>query len=154
MLLRKIKEFHKKTMEAYRAEELEKLSDWKKEVLRIHEDSDFLFYYEDYLLDDLRENLMIVKGDHVKGKLPKNSILYLYDGEGLPLGDAVLLSDPREEEAQRKGFLTPRRNEFEMKLLHWRGKKIRELDRGEYLQCLNDLQISLSLISDRNSKEK
>ncbi len=52
MLLKKLKDFHERTMEQYKEEE--NLEPWKKKVMELHEKSAFLFYYDATLEEKCR----------------------------------------------------------------------------------------------------
>ena len=54
MLLKKLKDFHERTMEQYKEEE--NLEPWKKKVMELHEKSAFLFYYDATLEENAEQN--------------------------------------------------------------------------------------------------
>ena len=65
-MLKKIKKFHEKTMEAYQKDIQDHLEPWKKKVMEIHENVQFLFY-----MDELeycqKKGQCIMRGSVVKG---------------------------------------------------------------------------------------
>ena len=96
MLLKKLKDFHERTMEQYKEEE--NLEPWKKKVMELHEKSAFLFYYDATLEENAEQNSLIIQGSLVEGELPIGSTVYLYTGEGKYLGSGRILSEPEEKE--------------------------------------------------------
>ena len=68
MLLKKLKDFHERTMEQYKEEE--NLEPWKKKVMELHEKSAFLFYYDATLEENAEQNSLIIQGSLVEGELP------------------------------------------------------------------------------------
>ena len=64
MLLKKLKDFHERTMEQYKEEE--NLEPWKKKVMELHEKSAFLFYYDATLEENAEQNSLIIQGSDRK----------------------------------------------------------------------------------------
>ena len=124
MLLKKLKDFHERTMEQYKEEE--NLEPWKKKVMELHEKSAFLFYYDATLEENAEQNSLIIQGSLVEGELPIGSTVYLYTGEGKYLGSGRILSEPEEKEQGRRGLFKRRRNQFNLGLDEYLGKKSRE----------------------------
>lgn len=122
MLLKKLKDFHERTMEQYKEEE--NLEPWKKKVMELHEKSAFLFYYDATLEENAEQNSLIIQGSLVEGELPIGSTVYLYTGEGKYLGNGRILSEPEEKEQGRKGLFKRRRNQFNLGLDEYLGKKV------------------------------
>ena len=114
MLLKKLKDFHERTMEQYKEEE--NLEPWKKKVMELHEKSAFLFYYDATLEENAEQNSLIIQGSLVEGELPIGSTVYLYTGEGKYLGSGRILSEPEEKEQGRRGLFKRRRNQFNLGL--------------------------------------
>lgn len=148
-MFRYIKNFRKKTHEEYQKEQEEKMEPWKKHVRKLHEDSGFLFYYENCELEKPDGSQLIIQGDIAKDesfhtKMP----LYLYDGQGRLLGEGILMSDPLEKEEKRRGFLRSRKHEFLLKITKLSGKSMGELDQRERKKLLGILFQDISLVAD------
>ena len=137
MLLKKLKDFHERTMEQYKEEE--NLEPWKKKVMELHEKSAFLFYYD----ATLEEN-----GSLVEGELPIGSTVYLYTGEGKYLGSGRILSEPEEKEQGRRGLFKRRRNQFNLGLDEYLGKKVEKMKSREKTKMFHHIEANASLISE------
>lgn len=146
MLLKKLKDFHERTMEQYREEE--NMEPWKKKVMEIHEKSGFLFYYDATLEENLPESSMIVQGSVTDGELPVGAKLYFYTGEGKYLGRGMILTEPEEKEQGRKGLLKRRRNEFSIKIDEYLGKDVMKMKPTEKAKMMRHFENKVSLISD------
>ena len=115
MVLRAIRDFHKKTEDRYREEEQKNMEQWKKNVMLLHEKSDFVFYFDDYELELDKISTFTIRGEVVKGTMEKGERVFLYDGQGNLLGQGEVLSDPEEKE--------------EKHLMTSKGKKQKEKER-------------------------
>lgn len=146
MLLKKLKDFHERTMEQYKEEDT--LEPWKKKVMELHEKSTFLFYYDATLEENATKNSLIIQGSLVDGNLPIGSTLYLYTGEGKYLGSGHILSEPEEKEQGRKGLLKRRRNEFNLGMDEYLGKKVEKMKPGEKTKMFRHIEANASLISE------
>lgn len=146
MLLKKLKDFHERTMEQYREEE--NMESWKKKVMEIHEKSKFLFYYDATLQENIPESTLIIQGSVVDGELPTGAKIYFYNGEGKNLGSGVILTEPEEKEQGRKGLLKRRRNEFSIKVDKYLGKDIVDMNQAEKTKMASHFEVQVSLISD------
>ena len=141
--------FHERTLEAYKEAHPEEREGWRRLVMRIHEESDFLFYFDDSMEMYPETVSLLVLGEQVKGELPTGSPLYLYTGQGEYLGSGRLMSSPEEKEQGRKGLLKRRRNEFLLELTDLDGTPATGLPEREIRRCFNRLLMDLSLISDK-----
>lgn len=146
MLLKKLKDFHEKTMERYCEEE--NMEPWKKKVMEIHEKSHFLFYYDETLEEDTSQSRLIIQGSVTDGELPIGAKLYFYSGEGKYLGSGIILTEPEEKEQGRKGLLKRRRNEFSIKINEYLGKEVAEMKPAEKARMMRHFENQVSLISD------
>lgn len=146
MLLKKLKAFHERTMEQYREEE--NMEPWKKKVMEIHEKSNFLFYYDATLEENVSNGRLRIQGSLVEGELPIGSSVYFYTGEGKHTGRGTILTEPEEKEQGRKGLLKRRRNEFEIELDNYLGKEVSEMNQGEKQRMFRHFETNISLISD------
>lgn len=146
MLLKKLKDFHERTMEQYREEE--NMEPWKKKVMEIHEKSNFLFYYDATLEENASQSSLIIQGSVTDGELPIGSKLYLYSGEGKYLGNVTILTEPEEKEQGRKGLLKRRRNEFGIKIDEYLGKAVAKMNSTEKRKMLRHFENKVSLIAD------
>lgn len=146
MLLKRLKEFHERTMEQYREEE--NLEPWKKKVMEIHEKSTFLFYYDATLEENISNGSLRIQGSLVDGELSVGSTVYIYTGEGKYTGIGTILTEPEEKEQGRKGLLKRRRNEFEIKLDNYLGKEVTQMNQTERRKMFRHFENSISLISD------
>lgn len=146
MLLKKLKEFHERTMEQYREEE--NMEPWKKKVMEIHEKSKFLFYYDATLEENVSKAILTVQGSVADGELPTGAKIYLYTGEGRYLGSATILTEPEEKEQGRKGLLKRRRNEFGIQIDEYLGKDVAQMNASEKAKMLRHFENQVSLISE------
>lgn len=146
MLLKKLKDFHERTMEQFREEE--NMEPWKKKVMEIHEKSHFLFYYDATLEENMSQSSLIIQGSVADGELSPGSTLYFYSGEGRYLGNGILLTEPEEKERGRKGLLKRRRNEFSIKINEYLGKDVLNMNQTEKTKMMRHFENKVSLISD------
>lgn len=146
MLLKKLKDFHERTMERYCEEE--NMEPWKKKVMEIHEKSEFLFYYDATLEENIPKSSLIVQGSVTEGELPVGAKLYLYTGEGRYLGSGTILTEPEEKEQGRKGLLKRRRNEFGLKIDEYLGKETEKMNTSEKSKMMQHFESEVSLISE------
>lgn len=146
MLLKRLKEFHERTMEQYREDD--NMEPWKKKVMEIHEKSTFLFYYDATLDEDISKGNLRIQGSLVAGELPVGSTVQFYTGEGKHTGSGTILTEPEEKEQGRKGLLKRRRNEFEIKLDNYLGKQVSEMNQGEKQRMFRHFETNISLISE------
>ena len=121
-----------------------------EKVMRIHEQSRFLFYYDESLEEEEKPFSMLVKGELVRGEglAGPDSHLILYNGQGQILGEGRPLTSPEEKEEARQGFLTPRRNAFRMEILSFKGYPAEKMNHEEKEYCFQAFWSGLSLISD------
>ena len=110
MVLRAIRDFHKKTEDRYREEEQKNMEQWKKNVMLLHEKSDFVFYFDDYELELDKISTFTIRGEVVKGTMEKGERVFLYDGQGNLLGQGEVLSDPEEKEEKHLGIIKTKKN--------------------------------------------
>ena len=68
MLLKKLKDFHERTMEQYKEEE--NLEPWKKKVMELHEKSAFLFYYDATLEENAEQRVLSYKAPSLRVNFP------------------------------------------------------------------------------------
>lgn len=144
-MFRKIKEFHIKTMEAYRADIADHLEPWKQKVMEIHENAGFLFYAE---LLEMRNNTgsCVISGDLVKGKISVGDQLLILNGEGEAVAEAVLRSSPSEKEEERKGLIHHKRHIFQADLTSIKGEAVCDMDTMTLSRRLRSLEMEMSLI--------
>ena len=133
-------------MEQYKEEE--NLEPWKKKVMELHEKSAFLFYYDATLEENAEQNSLIIQGSLVEGELPIGSTVYLYTGEGKYLGNGRILSEPEEKEQGRKGLFKRRRNQFNLGLDEYLGKKVEKMKSREKTKMFHHIEANASLISE------
>lgn len=148
MIIKKFLEFREKTIQAYNEEQHKTMEPWKKQVMELHENSDFLFYFDtsDWVSADQTE--WMIQGEAAKDKLPEDKKIFLYDGQARLLGEAVILSDPLVKEEKRRGFLRSRKNEFEMKLTVLDGQAVSGMPKKNLRRLSDNLLQKLSLVSD------
>lgn len=149
MPLRKLKQFREQTRKQYKEEIEKEMEPWKKDVLLLHEKSEYLFYCDELEPESPGSKTMVIRGEHVKGHPEIRMPLYLYDGQGTLLGQGVLMSDSEEKEEKRRGFLRSRKNEFLLELTAFHGKIVSECEEKEYRRMLRNLFMELSLLSDK-----
>ena len=130
MLLKKLKDFHERTMEQYKEEE--NLEPWKKKVMELHEKSAFLFYYDATLEENAEQNSLIIQGSLVEGEL----------------GSGRILSEPEEKEQGRRGLFKRRRNQFNLGLDEYLGKKVEKMKSREKTKMFHHIEANASLISE------
>lgn len=147
-MIKRIRAFHKKTVEQYLKDHKEQLEPWKIHVMELHERSGFLFYYDTSEIEKAEEGELVVQGDIAKAEVPENRRLYLYDGQGRLLGEGALMSDPFEKEEKRRGFLRSRKHEFVLKIIKLQEKELSGLGQKEKKRLLQFFFREASLLSD------
>ena len=150
MVLRAIRDFHKKTEDRYREEEQKNMEQWKKNVMLLHEKSDFVFYFDDYELELDKISTFTIRGEVVKGTMEKGERVFLYDGQGNLLGQGEVLSDPEEKEEKHLGLIKTKKNEFLLKITGIYGTEASGLKGKKLQNYLRDMLLELSILSDRN----
>ena len=150
MVLRAIRDFHKKTEDRYREEEQKNMEQWKKNVMLLHEKSDFVFYFDDYELELDKISTFTIRGEVVKGTMEKGERVILYDGQGNLLGQGEVLSDPEEKEEKHLGIIKTKKNEFLLKITGIYGTEASGLKGKKLQNYLRDMLLELSILSDRN----
>ena len=150
MVLRAIRDFHKKTEDRYREEEQKNMEQWKKNVMLLHEKSDFVFYFDDYELELDKISTFTIRGEVVKGTMEKGERVFLYDGQGNLLGQGEVLSDPEDKEEKHLGIIKTKKNEFLLKITGIYGTEASGLKGKKLQNYLRDMLLELSILSDRN----
>ena len=150
MVLRAIRDFHKKTEDRYREEEQKNMEQWKKNVMLLHEKSDFVFYFDDYELELDKISTFTIRGEVVKGTMEKGERVFLYAGQGNLLGQGEVLSDPEEKEEKHLGIIKTKKNEFLLKITGIYGTEASGLKGKKLQNYLRDMLLELSILSDRN----
>ena len=150
MVLRAIRDFHKKTEDRYREEEQKNMEQWKKNVMLLHEKSDFVFYFDDYELELDKISTFTIRGEVVKGTMEKGERVFLYDGQGNLLGQGEVLSDPEEKEEKHLGIIKTKKNEFLLKITGIYGTEASGLKGKKLQNYLRDMLLELSILSDLN----
>ena len=150
MVLRAIRDFHKKTEDRYREEEQKNMEQWKKNVMLLHEKSDFVFYFDDYELELDKISTFTIRGEVVKGTMEKGERVFLYDGQGNLLGQGEVLSDPEEKEEKHLGIIKTKKNEFLLKITGIYGTEASDLKGKKLQNYLRNMLLELSILSDRN----
>ena len=149
MVLRAIRDFHKKTEDRYREEEQKNMEQWKKNVMLLHEKSDFVFYFDDYELELDKISTFTIRGEVVKGTMEKGERVFLYDGQGNLLGQGEVLSDPEEKEEKHLGIIKTKKNEFLLKITGIYGTEASDLKEKKIQNYLRNMLLELSILSDR-----
>ena len=149
MVLRAIRDFHKKTEDRYREEEQKNMEQWKKNVMLLHEKSDFVFYFDDYELELDKISTFTIRGEVVKGTMEKGERVFLYDGQGNLLGQGEVLSDPEEKEEKHLGIIKTKKNEFLLKITGIYGTEASVLKGKKIQNYLRNMLLELSILSDR-----
>ncbi len=123
MLLGRLKKFREKTMRIYEEDHRKEMEPWKLQVLKMHEEANFLFYFDEFLDWDEQTGKAMMKGNLVKGDLPIGSEIFLYTGDAELLSTARVESEPTEKEERRIGMVRDKKNVMEITLLpkmEWR----------------------------------
>lgn len=154
MLIRAIRRFREKTLEQYKIEEEKQMEPWKKDVLRLHEKADFLFYFDEAQPEKKSLLKYNVRGEIAKGKPEIGQRCLLYDGEGRFLGEAEILTDTGEEEEKGLGMIKMKKNQFMIRILRVGGQKAASMEVGEYQKQIGKLFSALSLVSHQKEEEK
>lgn len=149
MVLRAIRDFHKKTEDRYREEEQKNMEQWKKNVMLLHEKSDFVFYFDDYELELDKISTFTIRGEVVKGTMEKGERVFLYDGQGNLLGQGEVLSDPEEKEEKHLGIIKTKKNEILLKITGIYGTEASDLKGKKIQNYLRNMLLELSILSDR-----
>lgn len=148
MLIGAIRRFREKTWEQYKIEEEKQMEPWKKEVLHIHEQSAFLFYFDEAQPGKKSLLKYNIRGETVKGKAEIGQICFLYDGEGRFLGEAEILTDAAEEEEKSLGIVKMKKNQMVIRILKVGEQKAAAMEVGEYQKQIRKMFSALSLVSD------
>lgn len=148
MLIRAIRTFRMRTREQYEAAEEQKMEPWKKTVRSLHENAEFLFYFDE--MEPEQNSLLryIVRGEIVKGNIFQGNSLLLLDGQARELGRAEIISDTEEQEEKRLGFIHRKRNQFLLKIKEINGEKAETMEVGRYRRQIASLWEALSLITN------
>ncbi len=124
MILDLIKRFHQNTLEQYGKEHD---APWKQKVMRIHKESEFLFYVEEVTDWQEKTNMITVAGEVAFGDAKPDTEIWLYDGQGRLLGTGSVKSSPTETEEHRSGLHAKRRNCWEIQHKSLRRNRIADL---------------------------
>lgn len=145
-----LKDFHRKTMEKYQEGMEREMEPWKKRVMQIHQEAEFLFYVDDMenFTPGTSDGVCLVRGELVKGKRQEGDPILLLDGEGKLLARALIRTNVEEKEDRRKGLLKRKRNEFKMELTELYDRKAEELDEAGFRRYLWKLYLDTSLIME------
>lgn len=149
MLFRALRDFHKKTEEQYRQEEARNMEPWKRKVMQLHEESEFVFYFDDYEIEQDRKYTFTIRGEVVKGTLEKGNPVFLYDGQAQLLGQGEILSAPEEKEEKHLGIIKTKKNEFLLKITGIYGAESTQLTGRNLQKTIQQLLLTLSILSDR-----
>lgn len=144
-----LRKLHERTMEAYRQNQEENMEPWKRKVMDIHEQADFLFYLEEGLEEDRQERKLLLRGQLVKGDPEPGTRIYFFTGQGDLMGSGLLCSRPEEKEAERKGLFKRRRNEMIIQLVTYLDMEAESMDNLELSRPFNNILLDASLITDR-----
>lgn len=107
MLLKKLRAFHEKTLERYRADMAKNHPAWMEDVMKIHQEAGLLFYVDEYTEERTGEEkqegvILSLVGEIVRGRIKKNMGLRLYNAQGQVLAMAVALEDLLETGMDRE----------------------------------------------------
>ncbi len=94
------------------------------------------------------KTVLSYKAPSLKGELPIGSTVYLYTGEGKYLGSGRILSEPEEKEQGRRGLFKRRRNQFNLGLDEYLGKKVEKMKSREKTKMFHHIEANASLISE------
>ncbi len=145
MILDKLLAFHEKTLARYA--ENERRSPWKEKVMRIHQESGFLFYYEEMTECSVGTGRLVLAGEIASGKAPEDRRLFFYDGKGRLLARGRLLSDP-EEKSEEKRSARGRKNVFGVCIEACPDHEYETLSLPDKRRVINGLDLDLSLVTD------
>lgn len=144
-MFRKIKEFHKRTMDRYREGIEEEMEPWKKRIMLIHERAKFLFYVDE--IESTRDSRDCkVKGDMVKETYTLGSRIIFLNGQGKALMRGIIVTEPEEKEEDRRGLIHHKRNEFLVRIDSIEGRKVDSMEWEEMENRLRKVEPDLSLI--------
>jgi len=147
MIFDALKRFREKTYEQYEKDHAADRPEWMNTVMRIHEESSFLFYFDESDDENTIDMTLRLKGELVKGMAEESDLLRLYSGQGDLLGEGRILSSPEEKEEGRKGLFKRRRQVFYMELVSWKGVACREMGKGQRTKCMRELLYEVSLVA-------
>lgn len=153
MLIQAILSFKARTKERYEAAQEENMESWKKTVRALHENADFLFYYEEVEPEPNSLLKFLIRGEIVRGEIIQGSPLLLLNGQAEELGRAEVLSDIEEKEEKRLGLIHIKRNQFVIKMTELYGEKAETMEIGRYRRQMDFLWESLSLITNLPSSD-
>ena len=151
MLIRAIKRFRENTRKRYEMAEEQSMEPWKKQVCLLHEEAEFLFYYEEAEPEPNSLLRFLIRGELVKGTLPPGSSLLLLSGQAKELGRAEVVSDTEEKEEKRLGLMHIKRNQFVIKMTELGGERTETMEVGRYRRKMEALWDTLSLITSASS---
>lgn len=148
MLLRAIRQFRQKTEQEYKRLEQEKMEPWKKDVMRLHEQAEFLFYFDE--AETVGGSLLqfLVTGELVKGTMEPGCHVYLYDGQGRLCGEGEFLGDGTEYEEKHMGILHRKMMKNILKLTVLYGEKTGSMEVSAYRRQASRMFAALSLVAD------
>ncbi len=126
---------------------------WKRDVLRLHEEAGFLFYFEEAQQAENSLTRFVIKGEAARGRLNPGGGMFLLDGQGRLLGQAVLLSDMEEKEEKRIGITREKRNSFLIKMIASGGEPVSAMEVNRYRRTMDSLWESVSIFSDCRIKD-
>ena len=143
MLIRVIKRFRENTRKRYEMAEEQSMESWKKQVRLLHEEAEFLFYYEEAEPEPNSLLRFLIRGEPVKGTLPPGSPLLLLSGQAKELGRAEVVSDTEEKEEKRLGLMHIKRN---IRITEVFGEKAETMEVNHYRRQMERLWDELSLV--------
>lgn len=146
MLIRAIKRFRENTRKRYEMAEEQSMEPWKKQVRVLHEEAEFLFYYEEAEPEPNSLLRFLIRGELVKGSLPPGSPLFLLSGQAKELGRAEVVSDTEEKEEKRLGLMHIKRNQFVIRITEVFGEKAETMEVNRYRRQMERLWDELSLV--------
>lgn len=142
MLLNRLRKFREETEKKYKEGLESSMLPWKKDVLRLHEKSDFLFYFDEFTDWNEKRGSGICLGSYAKGNPEPDTVIYLYSGQAELLGRAWLTGKVEASEEKMQGFTREKKYLCQMKL------DLENQEAEAVLRKFRQLNMQLSLISD------
>lgn len=142
MLLKILKTFRQETEKKYKEGLTENMAEWKKTVMRMHDEAEFLFYFDEFTDWDERKGSCVIMGSYTRGNPQPGTVIHLYSGQAELLARAKLVREIQEAELKLAGFSRERKYLCELQLL------CKETQSEQMLRIFQRLNGQLSLLSD------
>ena len=142
MLLDRLRKFREETERRYIESHQSDMPSWQKDVMKLHEASKFLFYFDEFEDWDVKSGSCKLLGDLVKGNPEVGTEIYLYTGQAEPMAIASLREISQDNEQKRSLFMKEKKYILTVDIISYAEKL------GSMLEIFQDLERRMSLLSD------